>query len=229
MLVQATALTMTFEFINANHLLIDRYTLPAPPTDEHCTTTYVQESADDGEQVEITGTVDLDGQDLDITTDIEKERNQVIGVRFQGVSIPPGATILAAMLEFRTTKARDLPASFVIHGVAADHAPAFGTQPFALSTLPQTGAALHWENVPPWLIRNYPEPSPDVSAILQEIIDRPGWQSGNAISFIITGSGTRAAHAYEGDPGRMVGLTFKYSMEQAAGGGNRQLLPIIRR
>jgi hypothetical protein len=133
------------------------------------------------------------------------------------------------MLEFRNSKARDTPASFVIYGVAADHAPVFGAQPFALSTLPRTEAAVRWEKAPPWLKRNYPEPSPDVSVILQEIIDRPGWQEGNAVSFIITGSGTRATHAYEGEPGRMVGLTFKYTMEQAEGGGRRQLLPIIRR
>jgi hypothetical protein len=227
MSVEATTMTMTFQFINAAHEVIDTYSLPAPATHQHCTSTYVLEGADDAEQSVITGTVDLDGFDLELTTDLVKNREQVVGIRFQKVEIPRGATILAAMLEFYNAKDRDQPTSLVIHGVAADHSAAFVKEKFAISALPKTVAAVHWENVPPWLNRNYAEPSPDISVILQEIVNRPGWQSGNAISFVISGSGIRTTYSMEGDPERRPGLVFKYG--QPGTGGQRLLVPIVMR
>ena len=229
MLVEATAMTMTFQFINVANEIVDTYTLPAPATQQVCTSTYVKEGADDVEQSVITGTVSMDGRDLELTMDIANNRNQVVGIRFQQVAIPPGANIIAAMLEFHSRRDHDEPTSLAIHGVAADHAPAFGMEPFAVSALPQTTAAVTWDNVVPWLTLGYPEPSPDVSAILQEIVDRPGWRSGNAVSFIIAGSGVRNTHAYEDKPDRVVGLTFKYEIPASGGDSPTQFLPIIMR
>ena len=41
--------------------------------------------------------------------------------------------------------------------------------------------------------------SPDLSAVIQEIVDRPGWESGNGLVLIVTGSGYRQAYTYDGD------------------------------
>jgi len=210
MLVEATALTMTFQFINVTNQLIDTYTLPAPADPEVCTTTRVQQGADDVEQSEITGTVSLDSGDLELTRDLAKARDQMIGVRFQQVAIPAGAKILTATLEFNNAKNHDEPTSLVIHGVAADSAPAFSTTPFAVSSLPQTAASVAWDNVTPWLNLGYDEPTPNIATILQELVNRPGWRQGNAMAFVVTGSGVRSAMAYEGDPERVTGLTFRY-------------------
>ena len=35
-------------------------------------------------------------------------------------------------------------------------------------------------------------------AILQELVNRPGWQSGNHVLILIEGSGTRTAECYDG-------------------------------
>jgi hypothetical protein len=43
----------------------------------------------------------------------------------------------------------------------------------------------------------YP-PTPDLSSIVQEIVDRSGWDSGNDMAFIIEGSGQRVTKAYDG-------------------------------
>jgi hypothetical protein len=43
--------------------------------------------------------------------------------------------------------------------------------------------------------------TPDLKTIVQEIVDRGTWQSGNAMSFIITGTGHRTAVSYEGQTG----------------------------
>jgi hypothetical protein len=39
----------------------------------------------------------------------------------------------------------------------------------------------------------------NLSAIIQEIVSRPGWAGGNSLALIITGSGHRTARAYDGE------------------------------
>ena len=41
--------------------------------------------------------------------------------------------------------------------------------------------------------------SPDIAATIQEVVNRPGWTSGNALALIITGSGRRTAESHDGD------------------------------
>jgi hypothetical protein len=38
--------------------------------------------------------------------------------------------------------------------------------------------------------------TPDLSAVVQEIVGQPGWASGNAIAIMIAGTGTRTARAF---------------------------------
>ena len=40
--------------------------------------------------------------------------------------------------------------------------------------------------------------TPDIAAIIQEIVNRPGWVSGNDIVIIVTGSSERTAESYNG-------------------------------
>jgi len=48
--------------------------------------------------------------------------------------------------------------------------------------------------------------------VIQEIISRPGWQSGNALAIIISGSGTRTATAYNKSPAAAPLLHIKYTV-----------------
>jgi hypothetical protein len=41
--------------------------------------------------------------------------------------------------------------------------------------------------------------TPDITLIIQEIVNRPGWTSGNALAIIVTGTGERVAEAYDED------------------------------
>jgi hypothetical protein len=35
-------------------------------------------------------------------------------------------------------------------------------------------------------------------SLVQEVVDRPSWESGNALAFIVSGSGNRRTESYEG-------------------------------
>ncbi len=43
------------------------------------------------------------------------------------------------------------------------------------------------------------ERTPDLSAIVQEVVSRPDWRSGNALAVMVGGSGERTAMSYDGD------------------------------
>jgi hypothetical protein len=47
--------------------------------------------------------------------------------------------------------------------------------------------------------------------IIQAIVDRPGWASGNALVILITGSGKRVAESFNGLPAGAPLLHVEYS------------------
>ena len=53
----------------------------------------------------------------------------------------------------------------------------------------------------------------DLSALIQEVIALPDWQAGNALVFIISGSGERDAESYDGDPTAAPRLYVEYGAE----------------
>jgi hypothetical protein len=52
----------------------------------------------------------------------------------------------------------------------------------------------------------------DLAPILQELVLRPGWASGNAVAFIVTGSGMRVARAFESTRGGQPVLHLVYRL-----------------
>lgn len=55
---------------------------------------------------------------------------------------------------------------------------------------------------PPWTTKGEAGPdqrTPDITPVIQEIVNRPGWASGNSLALIITGAGKRTAKSYNGD------------------------------
>ena len=52
--------------------------------------------------------------------------------------------------------------------------------------------------------------SPDLTAVIQSIIDLGGWTSGDAMALIISGSGLRSAHSFDSDPARAPVLHIEF-------------------
>jgi len=124
---------------------------------------------------------------------------QTVGLRFSGVAIPPDHVVTAAWLQFRPDETSSAAAALTIEGEAAADAAPFERATGSLSARPRTGASVAW-SPPAWSV-GAPGPAqrtPDLAPLLQEIVDGPGWASGNAIALIVTGSGRRAADSFEG-------------------------------
>jgi hypothetical protein len=156
----------------------------------------VAASSDDAEEAP-SGSVSRSSSDLELATDGTKV--QTVGVRFARVDVPRGAIIRSAQVRFQTDETSSAATSLRIQAQAADNAPTFQRTAFDVSSRPRTAAAVTW--APPWTVVGEAGPAertPDLAAVLSEVVARPGWAAGNALVIIVTGTGERVAGSFDG-------------------------------
>lgn len=165
-------------------------------------------SSDDAEQRVRGGTVALDSSDLELTTD--GGRRQRVGLRFTDIAVPRGAEITAAWVQFQVDEVSGGAASLRITGQAADAAPPFTGAIRNVSSRARTSTIVDW-TPPPWRNVHAAGPrqrTPDLSAVIGEIVDRPGWAPGNALALFVGGTGRRTAEAYDGSGGPTLHIEY---------------------
>ncbi|MBW8005581.1 MAG: hypothetical protein FVQ06_07340, partial [candidate division NC10 bacterium] len=136
------------------------------------------------------GSVDLTSSDLElIYDDGSNNSNQEVGMRFQNISIPQGATITNAYVEFTTDATPTNTANLTFYAEDIDDAPTFTTATNNITNRTKTLASVDWDNVPVWDTVGETHQTPDLSLVIKEIVDRTGWTSGNDLVIIVTGSG----------------------------------------
>ena len=101
--------------------------------------------------------------------------------RFQNITIGQGATISSAY--FKPYKSSYLSVPLVIHGIDADNAAA-PTAGSDLASSNFTSANISWTDS----VGFGQQTSSDIKDIIQEIVDRSGWSSGNAMMLAIVTS-----------------------------------------
>lgn len=113
-----------------------------------------------------------------------------MGLRFVDLWIPQGAQIDSAFIVFHAHEGKSAQdvAEIDIYGEATDDAVTFDQANFNSTMLvtdrPQTSAMVDWDVAEEWIIWQ-PYKTADVGGIVQEIVNRPGWQSGNAMAFLM--------------------------------------------
>jgi len=153
----------------------------------------------------LNGDMYVSSSDLELIHDPNPDRlYQKIGLRYEDLGIPQGATIISAYLQFAADEITSGTVNLTIHGEDADHSLPFTLANGNLSARPTTQAAATW-SPPDWQLvgeRTTKQQTPDLTAILQEIVDRNNFDQNSAVAFIISGSGTnkRIAESYEGSP-----------------------------
>lgn len=159
----------------------------------------VVQSSDDAEEEISSGSVNLTSSDLELTSD--GGSNQWVGMRFQNITIPQGTVILSASIQFTVDETDSGSTSVQIWGHDADNSGTFTTTVNNISNRPRTTASVNWSTIPAWNTvgqAGTDQETPDLTSIVQEIVNRGGWASGNAMSFVISGSGERTAESYNG-------------------------------
>jgi len=138
---------------------------------------------------------------------------KLTGLRFTGINIPQGAQIAKATLKI-CAHSSGLSGQVDV-AVRAEDADNVG--PFDSSHRPNnattTDASQTWKWDTSWSADTWYE-SPDISAVIQEVVDRAGWSTGNAIAINCAPenfpSSDRMFWSYDGDPQRAARLEITY-------------------
>jgi hypothetical protein len=154
-------------------------------------------SEDDAEERVVDGSVGLTSSDLEL---VEDGSAQVVGLRFRDLDVPQGAHIVSANLQLTVDETGSAATSLEIRAEASDAAAAFSTSPGDVTARPTTAAAVTW-SPEPWTsagASGAEQRSPDLGALLEEVVQRPGWTAGNAVALLVAGSGKRVAESFDG-------------------------------
>jgi hypothetical protein len=176
--------------------------------------TRIAASEDDVEE-RPSGRMYLTSTDLELVQD--KQMVQTVGLRFTDIDIPAGAVIVRAYIQFQTDEVGSDETRVEIRGLASDDLAPFIPERYDLTTRDVTNALSSW-SLSPWSTVDQvdlDQRSPDLSAVVQEIVGRAGWEAGNDLGFSITGSGKRTADSFDGDPAKAPVLHVEYYVPQA--------------
>ena len=157
----------------------------------------ISQASDDARE-DAAGAVEIDDPGLTMG-----EYRAAVGVRFNGVNVPRGTELRNAYIQFTCREPRDPgPCFLFVHGEAADNAVTFAETTGNISSRDWTRDFTLWYPTA-WDTAGEAGDAQrtwDLSSVIQEIIDRPGWVSGNSLAIIISGPGPglRTAEAYSG-------------------------------
>lgn len=153
------------------------------------------ESADDCEQdktpilfeenglINITGSMDIDESDPGVSSD-----TLFLGIRFPSVDIAQGTQIDSAELKLRIHSqqcADGNNCNSTIHGADEDDIAIWARPTDKPSLMTKTTANVNWTETTNKSVNGLGTATFDVKTIIQEILDRSGWSSGNAMGILI--------------------------------------------
>lgn len=134
-------------------------------------------------------------------------------VRFTVVNIPQGATIDSAKLTFQKWRTETFTLVSKISGMDEDNTATLTSDPMGR---PETSAKVDWDRSGSW-VEDTEYDTSDITSIVQEIVDRPGWSEGQAMGFFIKDDGCPANddeicfYSYSRDSARCTFLTVNFT------------------
>jgi hypothetical protein len=181
--------------------VVQRSVLPPPEPEYLSTRAGISAAANDAET--LGGTSDAD---LDLGTTAAGASN--VGLRFTGLELASGKAIENAYFVFTASAASAAGGDLTIgiqNNLAAMNF-ATGKQLDGRTYLPETVA---WDDLGAWQAgKTYR--SADVSTLIEAMVDGGGIDALDTLVFRLSGTGTRAAHAFDGDAAAAPELVIEY-------------------
>lgn len=177
----------------------------------------IQSGADDA--YEISGSVTIDSSDLRISRSTD---TVTVGLRYQDLMIPQGATITNAFIRFTSDTLNTSATTITLRGELAGDASAFESASQNISSRSTTFSEIVWDTDNDWPLAGETISSPSISNVIQEIVDQPGWCGGNSLALIIESSSIstssdRIAKSFEDGNGLSPQLVLSYDDSTATG------------
>jgi len=140
-------------------------------------------------------------------------------MRFTNVAIPRSAAIIDAHLKISSINEGYRGQIYgVIQAETADDAIDFSSR--YIGAIGKTTAATDWDHKDAWAANTY-YTSPDISSVIQEVVNRPGFGSGNSIAIYYStrdlSGKARSFASYEYSPASAAGLEITYEYYTISG------------
>jgi hypothetical protein len=158
------------------------------------------------------GRMYTNSSDLELTYD---GNEQTVGLRYTGVTIPQGATITNAYVQFTTDETNSGATSLTIRAEDENNASAFSESRYNVSSRRQTAAAVNWQPAA-WNsvgLAGSDQRTSNLKSLVQEVVNRSDWNSGNSLVLMVTGSGERTAESHDGSNSKAPLLHIDYTIE----------------
>ena len=128
--------------------------------------------------------------------------SQVVGFRFTDIDLPNGAEVTEAYLQLTADEIGGVDCNLSIRAHAVPNAQPFAEVSGNLSDRPKTTNVVNWLVEPWWQVNVSGEQhkSPNIAAVINEVVSSNDWQRNNALALLIDGTGTRTAVAYDANP-----------------------------
>ena len=161
------------------------------------------------------GAMYLDSSDLEfVRDDGSTQGTQEVGIRFTNITVPVGATITNAYITFVADTAEPVnppnnsAVTLTINGDDVDSASTFTLSANNISGRSKTTASASWTPAAWTPGTSYTTSS--FANVVQEIVDRGGWSSGNSMAFIVTGPsfGGRTADSFNSGNPPQLSITY---------------------
>jgi hypothetical protein len=153
------------------------------------TTKITNTSSDYAEETNSDGSVYLTSSDLELVNDDYNGGHQTVGLLFSGLNVQQGQTISSAYIQFQTDEVSTGSVTFTIRAEDTDNAAIFSTSNYDISSRTTTTASVTWSPAD-WNTVGETGPNQktvNIASVIQEVVNRAGWSSGNNIAIIITG------------------------------------------
>jgi hypothetical protein len=134
------------------------------------------------------------------------------GLRFTGITIPRNAVITSAYLEVYSTQNQWITIGFRVYGENTGNSSTFttATKP---SQRPLTTQQVAYSANTQWLANQWYQIT-SLEPVVQSLVNRSDWQSGNALTLILKGTsgqyGRKIAQSYDGNPSFAPRLVIAY-------------------
>jgi hypothetical protein len=139
------------------------------------------------------------------------------GLRFTNVPIPQRATVTSAKLQFYSTQSQWNPIAIQLAAEATDNSATFSNSGKPSQRTVTAAKVNHISNIQ-WSANTW-YTFDEMNAPIQEVINRPNWSNGNALSIIIKGTGSawgrKFLRSYNGAAATSPKLLLTYTIPTA--------------
>ncbi|MDM8564728.1 PilC/PilY family type IV pilus protein [Candidatus Halobeggiatoa sp. HSG11] len=185
----------------------------------------VSERFDDAEE-KISGSEDglvfLASPELEVG--VRDGESRLVGFRFRELPIGNGAEVVGANLMLTSKKDMDNDATFQVYGELSTDPQEFSSEDFNLSSRSST-TTVEWK--PGIWKKGRVYRTPNLSSIIQEIVDQPEWKAYNDIILLIKGSGRRDVISF--DENQSLGASFRIQIKGKLGEDGQGDIVTVRR